>query len=181
MRLDRPLDDFLTILPVSGSCIVFREPPAVLSKQVFGGSKAAVRPDPIPNSAVKRSVADGSACIACARVGSRLFSEGRPNKGGLLLSGTSLLQPAPQNVSEVLGRGISPPGYLLTPRPLPLFAKVGFAVSFRWSFPRSTAGWGCASAICETSAAVRSSCRSLYRFDSWWSRANSKPGRSTRN
>src|SRR5438034_5435571 len=38
---------------------------------VFGGYKAVVRPDPIPNSAVKRSVADGSACIACARVGSR--------------------------------------------------------------------------------------------------------------
>ena len=30
-----------------------------------------VRPDPIPNSAVKRSVADGSAGIACVRVGSR--------------------------------------------------------------------------------------------------------------
>lgn len=30
-----------------------------------------VRPDPIPNSAVKRRIADGSACIACARVGSR--------------------------------------------------------------------------------------------------------------
>jgi hypothetical protein len=44
---------------------------------LFGGYKAVVRPDPIPNSAVKRSVADGSACIACARVGSRqilLFS-----------------------------------------------------------------------------------------------------------
>ena len=32
-----------------------------------------VRPDPIPNSAVKRCIADGSACIACARVGSRRF------------------------------------------------------------------------------------------------------------
>ena len=30
-----------------------------------------VRPDPIPNSAVKHWLADGSACIACARVGSR--------------------------------------------------------------------------------------------------------------
>lgn len=29
------------------------------------------RPDPIPNSAVKHRIADGSACIACARVGSR--------------------------------------------------------------------------------------------------------------
>ena len=40
---------------------------------LFGGSKAEARPDPIPNSAVKLSVADGSACIACARVGCRLF------------------------------------------------------------------------------------------------------------
>ena len=30
-----------------------------------------VRPDPIPNSAVKRSVADGSGFIDSARVGSR--------------------------------------------------------------------------------------------------------------
>ena len=38
--------------------------------KVFPGDiKAVVRPDPIPNSAVKRCVADGSACIACARVG----------------------------------------------------------------------------------------------------------------
>ena len=37
----------------------------------FGGSKAVVRPDPIPNSAVKRSVADGSSSIGSARVGSR--------------------------------------------------------------------------------------------------------------
>ena len=39
--------------------------------QQFGGHKAVVRPDPIPNSAVKRSLADGSGCIASARVGSR--------------------------------------------------------------------------------------------------------------
>ena len=37
----------------------------------FGGPKAVVRPDPIPNSAVKHSLADGSGCIASARVGSR--------------------------------------------------------------------------------------------------------------
>ena len=30
-----------------------------------------VRPVPIPNTAVKRSIADGSGCIASARVGSR--------------------------------------------------------------------------------------------------------------
>ena len=45
------------------------------SQRFFGGYKAVVRPDPIPNSAVKRSIADGSACIACARVGCRqIFS-----------------------------------------------------------------------------------------------------------
>ena len=37
----------------------------------FGGHKAVVRPDPIPNSAVKRSLANGSGCIASARVGRR--------------------------------------------------------------------------------------------------------------
>src|SRR5208282_5266354 len=37
----------------------------------FGGHKAVVRPVPIPNTAVKRSLADGSGCIASARVGCR--------------------------------------------------------------------------------------------------------------
>src|SRR5206468_7789581 len=53
---------------------------------VFGGYKAVVRPVPIPNTAVKRSVADGSACIACARVGSRHFFHARAG----LLSGPLL-------------------------------------------------------------------------------------------
>ena len=35
----------------------------------FGGYKAVDRPVPIPNTAVKLRLADGSACIACARVG----------------------------------------------------------------------------------------------------------------
>ena len=39
----------------------------------YGGHEAVVRPDPIPNSAVKHCIADGSACIACARVGCRRF------------------------------------------------------------------------------------------------------------
>ena len=42
-------------------------------RQHFGGHKAVVRPDPIPNSAVKRSLADGSGCLASARVGCRQF------------------------------------------------------------------------------------------------------------
>ena len=38
---------------------------------IFGGPKAAVRPVPIPNTAVKRSLADGSGFIDSARVGRR--------------------------------------------------------------------------------------------------------------
>lgn len=37
----------------------------------FGGHEAVVRPDPIPNSDVKRSIADGSVGRAHARVGCR--------------------------------------------------------------------------------------------------------------
>src|SRR5688572_27765719 len=37
----------------------------------FGGYKAVARPDTIPNSAVKRSLADGSSFIDSARVGYR--------------------------------------------------------------------------------------------------------------
>ena len=40
---------------------------------IFGGYKEVARPDPIPNSAVKRFIADGSDCIAFARVGCRQF------------------------------------------------------------------------------------------------------------
>jgi hypothetical protein len=40
---------------------------------IFGGNTAVVRPVPIPNTAVKRCKADGSGCIASARVGSRQF------------------------------------------------------------------------------------------------------------
>src|SRR5688572_29367591 len=41
------------------------------SGNTFGGHKAVVRPVPIPNTAVKLSLADGSGCIASARVGCR--------------------------------------------------------------------------------------------------------------
>ena len=37
----------------------------------FGGHKAVVRPVPIPNTAVKHSLADGSGPIGSARVGCR--------------------------------------------------------------------------------------------------------------
>lgn len=39
----------------------------------FGGHKAVVRPVPIPNTAVKHSLADGSGFIDSARVGCRQF------------------------------------------------------------------------------------------------------------
>jgi hypothetical protein len=41
--------------------------------RVLGGHKAVVRPVPIPNTAVKHSIADGSSPIGSARVGSRQF------------------------------------------------------------------------------------------------------------
>src|SRR6476469_3918238 len=54
------------------------KPKTPSSTNNFGGHKAVVRPDPIPNSAVKRSLADGSGCIASARVGCRqILIEGR--------------------------------------------------------------------------------------------------------
>src|SRR5439155_10957271 len=40
-------------------------------QRLFGGHKAVVRPVPIPNTAVKRSLADGSGLIDSARVGCR--------------------------------------------------------------------------------------------------------------
>ena len=46
----------------------------------FGGYKEVARPDPIPNSAVKRFIADGSDCIAFARVGRRQFLLSRVHK-----------------------------------------------------------------------------------------------------
>ena len=42
-------------------------------KLIFGGHKAVVRPVPIPNTAVKLSLADGSGFIDSARVGCRQF------------------------------------------------------------------------------------------------------------
>ena len=41
--------------------------------KIYGGHEAVVRPVPIPNTAVKHSVADGSGFIDSARVGSRHF------------------------------------------------------------------------------------------------------------
>ncbi len=40
---------------------------------LFGGHEAVVRPVPIPNTAVKHSLADGSGFIDSARVGRRQF------------------------------------------------------------------------------------------------------------
>ena len=49
-----------------------------VSRFILGGHKAVVRPDPIPNSAVKHSLADGSSPIGSARVGSRQFFNKNP-------------------------------------------------------------------------------------------------------
>ena len=52
---------------------------------IFGGYKEVVRPDPIPNSAVKRFIADGSDCIAFARVGCRQFLLNRVSRDSVFL------------------------------------------------------------------------------------------------
>ena len=49
----------------------------------YGGYKEVARPDPIPNSAVKRFIADGSDCIAFARVGCRQFLLNRVRLGSV--------------------------------------------------------------------------------------------------
>ena len=51
----------------------------------FGGYKEVARPDPIPNSAVKRFIADGSDCIAFARVGCRQFLLSRAHRSPVFL------------------------------------------------------------------------------------------------
>ena len=55
----------------------------------FGGNTAVVRPVPIPNTAVKHCKADGSGCIASARVGSRQSFKLKPGdfSPGFLLPG----------------------------------------------------------------------------------------------
>ena len=45
--------------------------PKRFTSYFFGGHKAVVRPVPIPNTAVKHSLADGSGLIDSARVGCR--------------------------------------------------------------------------------------------------------------
>ena len=53
----------------------------------FGGLKAVVRPVPIPNTAVKRSVADGSGFIDSARVGRRQsFKKSRNESFGFFIA-----------------------------------------------------------------------------------------------
>jgi hypothetical protein len=69
------------------------------SLKFYGGHKAVVRPDPIPNSAVKHSVADGSGFIDSARVGSR----------------HSLLEKAETNVSAFLCPPLKPADCRQTP------------------------------------------------------------------
>src|SRR5688572_6319621 len=51
---------------------------------IFGDHKAVVRPDPIPNSAVKHSLADGSGSIGSARVGCRQIFQPKRRSGAIL-------------------------------------------------------------------------------------------------
>src|SRR4029079_16817309 len=62
-------------------------------KHFFGDHKAVARPVPIPNTAVKHSLADGSGCIASARVGCRQIfpKQARPPTGpGLFVFASTL-------------------------------------------------------------------------------------------
>ena len=70
-------------------CVVFRERPTQFGaarergcslNNFYGGLKAVVRPVPIPNTAVKRSVANGSSPIGSARVGRRQSFIKKPEK-----------------------------------------------------------------------------------------------------
>src|ERR1700691_1139426 len=79
-------------------CVVFRESPSHFGNDLlnlarpdrakqFGGHKAVVRPVPIPNTAVKHSLANGSGCIASARVGCRQsFKKPEKNFSGFFFS-----------------------------------------------------------------------------------------------
>src|SRR6266536_3107543 len=64
---------------------------------LFGGHKAVVRPVPIPNTAVKHSLADGSGFIDSARVGCRqIFLPSRiARDSALFLSKKSLPSQSP--------------------------------------------------------------------------------------
>ena len=69
-----------------------------------------VRPDPIPNSAVKHSLADGSSPIGSARVGSRQFFNKNPgeNSPGFLLKDwrrPALVKSMPKEVEDCLLNG----------------------------------------------------------------------------
>src|ERR1035438_10193796 len=58
------------VCPFTGPHLAFEGETSTPDSLRFPGSFAAVVPPvPIPNTAVKRCRADGSACIACARVG----------------------------------------------------------------------------------------------------------------
>jgi hypothetical protein len=52
---------------------VLKKPVSLICLNNLGGHKAVARPVPIPNTAVKHCLANGSGCIASARVGCRQF------------------------------------------------------------------------------------------------------------
>ena len=53
--------------------------------RLFGDHKGVVRPVPMPNTAVKRPIADGSGCIASARVGRRQIKKAERNPFGFFV------------------------------------------------------------------------------------------------
>ena len=60
--------------------------PTAAALRFYGGPEAVVRPVPIPNTAVKRSLADGSGCIASARVGcGQIFLNNRSEHAPVVL------------------------------------------------------------------------------------------------
>src|SRR5437763_7854491 len=77
--------------------------PSAFCLSFFGGHKAVVRPDPIPNSAVKHSLADGSGFIDSARVGCRqILSKGRDICLGLFCYSLCFRILAPEVLVELL-------------------------------------------------------------------------------
>ena len=115
---------------------VFREP---CSLKIYGGHEAVARPDPIPNSAVKHRIADGSACIACARVGSRRTFQkqtkaGLPTKSGFLAFANRI---SPTARLAHLPRCTAPDPAPTSPFRLPTTSGLHSAQSTRWALQKS--------------------------------------------
>ena len=98
-----PMCSFQRITDSFGRVSCFED--SLRSLRFYGGHKAVVRPDPIPNSAVKHSVADGSGFIDSARVGSRHSLLKKPKLTFRLFLCPSL---TPADCRQTSGRNVSP-------------------------------------------------------------------------